>query len=229
MAARSCMPTRRPARFGARSTKPAAAGASRSNSTSSTASRRAESRRASRTSWKVRIPTLHAVRYERCRIRRRTIRPSRPTRSSVASRSSNRKCSSMRGTWNSNRRRGCATRSTSCVTLNSDSQADRMHHAKICLASIAFFSLSTAAIAADTPQQHPYRYYVTGNAADVQRPTRGLFVLQGGGDDVDQNYSHMGKMAGGGDFVVLRASHAGEYNDYIYKLCNCDSVETLVI
>ena len=36
-------------------------------------------------------------------------------------------------------------------------------------------------------------------------------------------------MGGGGDFVVLRASGDDEYNDYIYKLCHCDSVETLVV
>ena len=32
--------------------------------------------------------------------------------------------------------------------------------------------------------------------------------------------------AGGGDFVVLRASGEDDYNDYIYGLCHCDSVET---
>ena len=70
--------------------------------------------------------------------------------------------------------------------------------------------------------------FLTGNAADVVTPTRGLWVLQGGGDDVDFNYVRMGKFAGGGDFVVLRASGAAEYNDYIHALCHCDSVETLV-
>jgi cyanophycinase-like exopeptidase len=73
-----------------------------------------------------------------------------------------------------------------------------------------------------------YRIYVTGNAADVVRPTRGLIVLQGGGDDVDENYIRMGELGGGGDFVVLRASGADEYNDYIFGLCHCDSVTTIV-
>ncbi len=70
--------------------------------------------------------------------------------------------------------------------------------------------------------------FLTGNAADVVMPTRGLWVLQGGGDDVDLNYVRMGEYSGGGDFVVLRASGGAEYNDYIYALCHCDSVETLV-
>ena len=38
----------------------------------------------------------------------------------------------------------------------------------------------------------------------------------------------MGEYGGGGDFVVLRASGGADYNDYIYALCHCDSVETLV-
>ncbi len=73
-----------------------------------------------------------------------------------------------------------------------------------------------------------YRYYVTGNPDDVARPTRGLWVAQGGGDDVDENYRRMGEYGGGGDFVVLRASGADDYNDYIFGLCRCDSVETIV-
>jgi cyanophycinase-like exopeptidase len=100
------------------------------------------------------------------------------------------------------------------------------------LAVLAFVLLACSGYAAAAPEasaQHAYRYYVKGSAADVQRPTRGLFVLQGGGDDVDQNYIRMGEMGGGGDFVVLRATGDDEYNDYIYGLCHCDSVETLVV
>ncbi|MDH4110266.1 MAG: cyanophycinase [Gammaproteobacteria bacterium] len=73
-----------------------------------------------------------------------------------------------------------------------------------------------------------YRYFVTGNPADVSTDTSGLIVLQGGGDDVDANYVRMGELGGGGDFVVLRASGGDDYNDYIFSLCGCDSVETIV-
>jgi cyanophycinase-like exopeptidase len=73
-----------------------------------------------------------------------------------------------------------------------------------------------------------FAYYVVGNPADVDKPTRGLWVAQGGGDDVDQNYVRMGAYSGGGDFVVLRASGKDDYNDYIFRLCSCDSVETIV-
>ena len=73
-----------------------------------------------------------------------------------------------------------------------------------------------------------YSYYLTGNPADVVTPTRGLLVLQGGGDDIDQNYVQMGAKGGGGDFLVLRASGGDEYNELIHALCHCDSVATLV-
>jgi len=73
-----------------------------------------------------------------------------------------------------------------------------------------------------------FRRYIIGNALDVVRPTQGLLVLQGGGDDVDENYIRMGKLGGGGDFVVIRASGDDDYNRYIYDLCNCDSVETII-
>jgi cyanophycinase len=87
-----------------------------------------------------------------------------------------------------------------------------------------------ASCTAVTPaRQGPgYKYYVVGNREDVVRPTRGLWVAQGGGDDVDANYARMGEFGGGGDFVVLRASGEDDYNDYIFKLCRCDSVETIV-
>ena len=73
-----------------------------------------------------------------------------------------------------------------------------------------------------------YQYYAVGNANDVKTASRGLIVMQGGGTDVDVNYQRMGEFASGGDFVVLRASGEDGYNQYIFDLCACDSVETIV-
>ena len=73
-----------------------------------------------------------------------------------------------------------------------------------------------------------YQYTVVGNPADVVTSTSGLLVLQGGGTDVDENFRRMGARAGGGDFVVIRASGTDAYNPYIYDLCACDSVATIV-
>jgi len=105
--------------------------------------------------------------------------------------------------------------------------------AALTIAAPAFVAACTTVAPPPEPaptQSGPgYRYYLTGNPADVVRPTRGLWVAQGGGDDVDENYVRMGAYGGGGDFVVLRASGADDYNDYIYGLCHCDSVETIVL
>ena len=98
-------------------------------------------------------------------------------------------------------------------------------------AAMLILALATGASCTSVPPARHgpgYKYYVVGNAADVVRPTRGLWVAQGGGDDVDANYVRMGEFGGGGDFVVLRASGADDYNEYIFGLCHCDSVETIV-
>jgi cyanophycinase len=98
--------------------------------------------------------------------------------------------------------------------------------AALALACAAVFSACTGTRPARSGPG--YQYYVTGNAGDVVRETRGLWVAQGGGDDVDENYVRMGAYGGGGDFVVLRASGADDYNPYIFALCGCDSVATFV-
>lgn len=96
------------------------------------------------------------------------------------------------------------------------------------LRSLAQAMCLTLAASATAHTAPGYEYFVTGNPENVVTPTSGLVVLQGGGDDVDENYVRMAQQGGGGDFVVLRASGGDEYNAYIYELCDCDSVETLV-
>jgi cyanophycinase-like exopeptidase len=107
---------------------------------------------------------------------------------------------------------------------------DRVPHAwRPAALAVASAALLVACQVAQVDRRGPgYKYYVTGNPDDVVRPTRGLWVAQGGGDDVDENYVRMGDYGGGGDFVVLRASGDDDYNDYIFRLCHCDSVETIV-
>jgi cyanophycinase len=95
--------------------------------------------------------------------------------------------------------------------------------------ALAFVAVLSACAGTQPTRSGPgYRYYLTGSPGDVVRETRGLWVAQGGGDDVDENYVRMGAYGGGGDFVVLRASGADDYNQYIFDLCGCDSVETFV-
>lgn len=99
----------------------------------------------------------------------------------------------------------------------------RSHLAKLCSLIVLYAAGWTTAVAAPN-----YQYSVVGNPADVVTTTSGLLVLQGGGTDVDENFVRMGARAGGGDFVVIRASGTDAYNPYIYDLCACDSVATIV-
>lgn len=99
----------------------------------------------------------------------------------------------------------------------------RSRLAKLC--GLIGLYIAGCTIAAAAPG---YQYSVVGNPADVVTSTSGLLVLQGGGTDVDENFRRMGAHAGGGDFVVIRASGTDAYNPYIYDLCACDSVATIV-
>jgi cyanophycinase len=83
-------------------------------------------------------------------------------------------------------------------------------------------------VAASLEAAPGYQHFLVGNPADVTTATSGLLVLQGGGTDVDQNFVAMGAHSGGGDFVVIRASGTDAYNPYIFGLCGCDSVATIV-
>jgi cyanophycinase len=95
-------------------------------------------------------------------------------------------------------------------------------HSLLCL---IFFTIMSSAMA-DT-EKPTYQYFLSGNPANVAVETRGLIVMQGGGDDVDENYVQMGALGGGGDFVVIAASGGDQYQDYIFEKCACDSVETI--
>jgi cyanophycinase len=93
--------------------------------------------------------------------------------------------------------------------------------------SLVLFSclIPCAAFGADAP----YKYYLTGSAADVQTRTTPGFALVGGGKDVDSVFRWFLRRSGGGDVVVLRASGADGYNSYMMGLAPIDSVESLVV
>ncbi|MEO7275846.1 MAG: cyanophycinase [Vicinamibacterales bacterium] len=85
--------------------------------------------------------------------------------------------------------------------------------------------------AAPRTVHHPtpgYDTYLTGNAADVSRPTTGGLQLEGGGTDIPEAFRWLIAHAGGGDIVVIRASGADGYNGFISGLGEVDSVESIV-
>src|SRR3954454_23790399 len=73
-----------------------------------------------------------------------------------------------------------------------------------------------------------YDTYLTGDARDVSRVTRGGLQLEGGGTDIPEAFRWLIAHAGGGDMVVIRASGADGYNRFIMDLGPVDSVESIV-
>lgn len=88
----------------------------------------------------------------------------------------------------------------------------------------AFLFLLAAALHA----QSGYRYYLSGDPADVVRPTTPGFLLAGGGKDVDSAFRWFLARANGGDILVLRGSGADGYHSYFQELAPVNSVETIV-
>lgn len=73
------------------------------------------------------------------------------------------------------------------------------------------------------------QYFRLGKKSDtLAKPVAGLALL-GGGEDLDEAFMWLCHKANGGDFLVLRAQGGDDYNSYIRKLCNANSVATLVI
>ncbi len=83
-------------------------------------------------------------------------------------------------------------------------------------------------LAAGLHGQSGYRYYLTGNGADVRTTSQPGVLLAGGGRDVDEACRWFLSRAGGGDVLVLRASGADGYHEYFRGLAEVDSVETIV-
>ena len=68
-----------------------------------------------------------------------------------------------------------------------------------------------------------------GNQHDTTTTCSSGFLLMGGSTDVDEAIKWFLAKSGGGDIVIIRASGGAGYNEYMYKLCKVNSVETLLI
>jgi len=85
------------------------------------------------------------------------------------------------------------------------------------------------AVAAQAQAAQAYRYFRSGNAADAPSTPRAGYALMGGGTDLDEAFRFLCNHAGEGDLLVLRATGGDDYNAYVQKLCNLNSVATIVI
>src|SRR5688572_15828145 len=98
--------------------------------------------------------------------------------------------------------------------------------------ALSLFSLALlvqAQAPASTKTSTPgYDRYLTGSAANVDRPVKGGLLLAGGGTDVQDAFRWLIDRAGGGDIVILRASGSDGYHSFIQRLGTVDSIESIV-
>src|SRR5581483_9678143 len=103
-----------------------------------------------------------------------------------------------------------------------------MQPRKVCSTLAAALCVLSINGAAARSSESGFDYFVTGDPADVVKPTAGGLLLVGGGKDIDAAFAWLIKQSGGGDVVVIRASGTDAYNPYIYGLGKVNSVETIV-
>jgi cyanophycinase len=74
-----------------------------------------------------------------------------------------------------------------------------------------------------------YKYIRIGQKEDARTtPAAGIAML-GGSSDIDDAFRWLCKKANGGDFLILRARGDDDYNPYVNRLCQLNSVATLII
>jgi cyanophycinase len=75
----------------------------------------------------------------------------------------------------------------------------------------------------------PYKYFRTGNRADLSSTPSAGIAMMGGGSDLDEAFRWLCNKGNGGDFLILRARGDDDYNAYVNGLCKANSVATLII
>src|ERR1700677_4106182 len=84
-------------------------------------------------------------------------------------------------------------------------------------------------LAASIAHASALQYFRSGNKSDLQtKPAAGI-AMMGGGADLDEAFRWLCQKANGGDFLILRATGDDDYNPWVNKLCNLNSVATLII
>jgi cyanophycinase len=97
------------------------------------------------------------------------------------------------------------------------------------LASVVFLSLICCSSAFAIGHSQSYKYKRLGSDLDAQtRPEPGT-AMMGGGTDLDEAFRWLCGKGHNGDFLILRATGKDDYNKYVNKLCQMNSVATLII
>lgn len=74
-----------------------------------------------------------------------------------------------------------------------------------------------------------YKYKRMGSDLAAETHIEAGVALMGGGTDLDEAFKWLCGKGNGGDFLILRARGKNDYNPYVNKICQMNSVATLVI
>jgi cyanophycinase len=98
-----------------------------------------------------------------------------------------------------------------------------MKLSRILLLSLFMFALAVASPAAS------YKYKRMGSQLDAQTHTDPGIAMMGGGTDQDEAFRWLCGKGHNGDFLIVRARGKDDYNKYVNKLCQMNSVATLIV
>jgi cyanophycinase len=98
---------------------------------------------------------------------------------------------------------------------------------KLASAVLVFILLCASAFA--IVHGSSYKYKRVGSELDAQTHTDPGIAMMGGGADLDEAFRWLCGKAHGGDFLIVRAAGKDDYNKYVNKLCQMNSVATLII
>ena len=97
------------------------------------------------------------------------------------------------------------------------------------IVSVVFLCLLCCVDASAIGRSASYKYKRLGSELDAQTRTDPGIAMMGGGTDLDEAFRWLCGKGNGGDFLILRAHGKDDYNKYVNKLCQMNSVATLII
>jgi cyanophycinase len=74
-----------------------------------------------------------------------------------------------------------------------------------------------------------YKYKRLGSELDAQTRAEPGIAMMGGGADLDEAFRWLCGKGHNGDFLILRAAGKDDYNKYVNRVCQMNSVATLII
>ncbi len=97
------------------------------------------------------------------------------------------------------------------------------------LASVVLLALVCCCGAFAIGRTQSYKYKRLGSELDAQTRAEPGTAMMGGGADLDEAFRWLCGKGHNGDFLILRATGKDDYNKYVNKVCQMNSVATLII